>query len=301
MTFHVVLGDGYLPTKELHAHLQDLKEKALTDDDGFWFLVAAKAEPTDTERALVKWLTDKDIYFDAIGDEDSADKIYSKAQNFHKANRLAPKVVSLMKAAREGGVDEDDKPVEPEEAVLLALFFSDEEGAREDDWLNDVIAAVFKEGFTVFAFNDGMTEIEPPEGEDEETGPEQVDPADIVYTRAGLEEMDLDDLKKIALDKGIEVQPRSRKPTYIAAILGVEDEVPEVEMEAPPPPVSVLNSTPTTNMNTTANTITTGSSATLHVLPVGQVSGPAMLIVIYNGTVTSRVVTSEEAAALLSS
>ena len=83
MTLHVILGDGYMPTKELHAHLQDIRKKALADDDGFWFTIAGKPEPTDTDRALVKWLStpDYDIYWDVIGDEDSIDKLYAHGPN----------------------------------------------------------------------------------------------------------------------------------------------------------------------------------------------------------------------------
>ena len=92
-----------------------MKEKALADDDGFWFMVQAKAEPTDTDQALVKWLTaeDNDIYFDAIGDKDAADKIYGDAQTFHKATRLAPKIVHVD-GEGPGRVDEEnDRPRAP--------------------------------------------------------------------------------------------------------------------------------------------------------------------------------------------
>ena len=301
MTLHVVLGDGYMPTKELTAHLEDMRAKALADDDGFWFLVQAKAEPTDTDRALVKWLStpDYDIYWDAIGDKDAADKIYhAGAQTIHKATRLAPKITALMEQAKAGGVDEEGDPVEPEDADLLALFFSDEEGAAEDDWLNDVISAVADAGFAVFAFNDGMTPIEPPDAEEMEEMREGDEPAVVAYTREMLADLDLDELKKIAQEKGVTVAPRSRKPTYIDAILGEEDEVAEVEMEPPQEPAA-------TKQHADANTsvggsYTTGStSGTVSIIST-QVSGPAMVIVVYDGQVTSRVVTAEQAQALLS-
>ena len=297
MTLHVVLGNGYMPTKELHAHLQDMKEKALADDDGFWFLVEAKAEPTDTDQALVKWLNadpPNDIYFDAIGDKDSADKIYSSAQTVHKATKLAPKIVQLMKKAVAG-----DEENEPEGADLLALFFSDEEDAEEDRWLNDVIADVAAAGFPVYAFNDGMTLLEPPSGDDEEPLEIAVEAefeveevgADVItlrpiLTREELEALELDDLKKMALDKGIEVPPRSRRPTYIDAILGVEEEAPEVEVEEPPAYV-----------NTTATYTTGNTTGNLHIMGT-EISGPAMVIVVYNGQVTSRIVTVEQAREL---
>ena len=298
MTLHVVLGDGYMPTKELTAHLEDMRSKALADDDGFWFMVQAKAEPSDTDRALVKWLSipDYDIYWDAIGDKDAADKIYQDgAQTIHKATRLAPKVVALMEQARAGGVDEEGEPVDPEEADLLALYFSDDEEADEDAWLNDVISSVADAGFAVFAFNDGMTPIEPPEGESEAEA--EPDASPVVYTREQLSEMDLDELKKIALEKGATVAPRSRKPTYIDAILGEEEQVAEVEMEPPQEP-AVTKAYADAN---TATTYTSGSTMTgnLHIMGT-EVSGPAMIVVIYNGLVTSRIITVEQAKELLS-
>ena len=144
-----------------------------------------------------------------------------------------------MKQAKAGGVDEEGEPVEPEGADLLALFFSDQEDAEEDRWLNEVISAVAEAGFPVYALNDGMQLLEPetdtPAEEGEEDEDEVPEPADAVtYSRKQLEVMDLDDLKKIATDKNITVAPRSRRPTYIDAILGEKDEVPEVEMEELP-------------------------------------------------------------------
>lgn len=305
MTLHIVLGDGFMPTKELTAHLADIHERANADDDGFWFVVQAKPEPTDTDRALIKWLNDpkngvdgEGVYWDAVGDADSADKLYEGAQTIHKATRLGAKVVQLMEKAKEGGeLDEDGEEIPGEDADLLALYFSDVEDADEDRWLNDVISTVADAGFPVYALNDGMTLIEPPD-EDEDDVEDEAVGADVIeavtaaptYTREQLAEMDLDELKKIAVEKGVEVPPRSRKPTYVDAILGEEDEVAEVEIEKPKAaPLAI---------NTTANVTTTGTSTSY--INMTEVSGPAMVIVVYNGTVTSRVMTAAQAKALLS-
>jgi len=304
VTLHIVLGDGYMPTKELTAHLVDMQQKAAADDDGFWFTVQAKPEPTDTDRALIKWLNDpkngdgeEGVYWDAIGDEDSADKLYADAQVIHKATKLGSAVVKLMDKTKAGGeLDDDGEEIPGEDADLLALYFSDEEDAEEDRWLNDVISAVADAGYPVYALNDGMTLIEPPDEDEDDVEDEAVD-ADVIKavtappTREQLSEMELDDLKKIALERGIEVAPRSRKPTYIDAILGEEDEVAEVEIEKP-------KAAPPLVINTTG-TVTTGTATSSYV-NMAEVSGPAMIIVVYDGRVVSRVVTTEQARALLS-
>ena len=126
-----------------------------------------------------------------------------------------------------------------------------------------------------------------PVPEDDDEAPE----ATGSYTREQLEELDLDGLKDVAAKLGISLPPRTRMPTYIEAILGndkdEEVEVTDVEVEAPEPPPQPYINTTSGNVNTTS-TFTTMS-----------VSAPAMLIVVYNGTVVSRAVTEEEARTLI--
>src|SRR5215510_10487650 len=168
MTMHVVLGDGEMPVKELAQHLQNLKDADVEIDQPFWFLVQAKAEPTTTDRALMKWLNDNDIYYQTVSDGSEVDKIYANTQESYKVQRLTPKIVNLMKSLPEDG--EHDPHV-------LALFVSDDPDAAEDRWLNDTIQAVSEAGFKVLALNDGMVEIdlEDVEGEEmEEEGVESV-------------------------------------------------------------------------------------------------------------------------------
>ena len=316
MTMNVVLGDGELPGKELDALLADLWEKAIKADDPFWFLVQGKAEPTTTDQRMVQWLIANDIYYEMVSDGSEAD-IYEAYQNKYTVKRLAPKVVTLMQ----------ETPDEGEEARLLALFASDDPDAEEDRWLNDAIQAVADANFTVLAMNDGMQEIRvvATEEGDELDGAavqEEAPMADVVpmkkaaakkaaakpvdqdeeaapaapgsYTREQLEELDLDGLKEAAANLGISLPPRTRMPTYIEAILGnnkdTEVEVTDVDVETPePPPQPFINTTP--NTSGTVNTTNTFTAL--------SVSAPAMLIVVYNGTVVSRAVTEEEARTLI--
>lgn len=245
MTMHVVLGDGVMTRKEL---TEALAEVWKTDEDAsatIWFLIQGKNEPSDTDKALVTWLEKNEIYYEVITDDAaSVDAVYAQPQEVHTAKRLAQKVVSLM----------ESKPEEGEQAELLALFVSDDVGAEEDRWLNDVCQAVFDAGNIVRALNDGLAVIDM--SEETAAEPEKaaapvskavkkaatkavdtpVSDGDGVkktaaLTRAGLEELDLDALKDIAKQKGLTLPPRSRIATYINAILGEDEDVtPEAEI-----------------------------------------------------------------------
>lgn len=319
MTMHVVLGDGLLPGKELDALLSDMWAKANKSDDPFWFLVQGKAEPTATDTKLVQWLLANDIYYEMITDGSESD-LYEKYQNKYTVKRLAPKIVSLMQ----------ETPEEGEEAHLLALFAADDPDAEEDRWLNDVIQTVTDAGYTVLAMNDGMQEIkiissdEGEVAEVEEEAPaaptkaakkvaakpapveeveEEAEDLSGPYTREVLEEMDLDGLKEVAAKVGISLPPRTRMSTYIEAILGnakdEEVEVVTVEVDYPEDggePVTTLQPSNTTfTTGSTANIVyTTSATSTAH-----TTRSPAMLIVVYNGTVVSKAITPDEAVAIM--
>jgi hypothetical protein len=298
MTMNVVLGDGELPAKELDALLRDMWEKANKVDDPFWFLIQGKAEPTPTDQAMIKWLIANDVYYEMISDGSEAD-IYEGFQKKYTVKRLAPKVVSLMQETPDAG----------EEARLLALFASDDPEGEEDRWLNDVIQAVADANFKVLAMNDGMQAVKVVTVPDEEAEIEETvteprkaaatkkaaaqPPIEEVeepsanggYTREQLEEMNLDQLKEVAAKVGIELPPRTRMATYVEAILG-NDGTPEIEItEVPEVPSMPYVNTGTANTNTTYQTL--------------SVSAPAMLIVVYNGTVVSRAITEQEARSLM--
>jgi hypothetical protein len=289
MTMHVVLGDGLLPAKELDALLLDLSEKSTEADDPFWFLVQGKAEPTATDTALVTWLIDHDIYYEMISDGSESD-LYEGFQNKYTVKRLAPKVVSLMQ----------ETPEEGEEAHLLALFAADDPDAEEDRWLNDVIQAVTDAGYTVLAMNDGMQEIRiiqtdeiEPDEEEETPVPSKTTAKKAAvkphpnaipgsFSREALEEMDLDGLKEVASKLGISLPPRTRMATYVETILGnAKDE--EVEVVAPD--------------EDEADTVQPTFSVTQN---GATVVAPAMMIIVYNGTVVSRAISDDEAHAMLS-
>ena len=294
---YCVLGAGEMPAKELNATLTDLKKRCEADDVQFWFAVHAKAEPTTTDKTMLAWLHKHDTWYEVITDDaDAVDSMYSESQKTHLAKRMAPAIVKLM---QEG-------PEEGEEAQLLALFASDDYSSPDDTWLNDVGRAVQDAGFIVKALNDGLIEMDfsdvtPPEAEvEEEAVPtktkkaaaaspieEEEEVAAVpelgrqLYTRDELEEMSLDQLKEIAAKRGIELAPRTRIQTYINTILG---EGAEVEVEEITPDDEAVEEE-------------YGAPTLVEDL---DVMSPAMLIVVYNGSVVARSITSEHALTLIS-
>lgn len=248
MAMHVVLGNGEMTRKELTETLKDLWEKA--GDQPFWFVVQGKSEPTDTDANIVKWLHTNEVYYEVVTDDaDAMADIYEHPQEVHVAKRLGQKIVSLL----------NSKPEDDESADVLALFASEDPDAVEDRWLNSVLQATVDAGFTVYALNDGLVEVDLSESAEDksvEEEPEPVKPAPSksaskrgaakpkedaaavvgTYTRAQLERMELPELKEIAAKVGIELPSRTRMGTYIDAILGEGKEAPSVEIT---PPVSV--------------------------------------------------------------
>lgn len=250
MTLHVILGDGEMPPKELRETLADVKKQDYDAERPCWFLVQAKDEPTDTDKAIAKWLVDQDLWYEVITDGDYDKKMYPEPQQIHKATRLAPKIVDIMK----NGVEEG------EDAQLLALWVSDNYDDEKDRWLNDVGRAVQEAGNKVLALADGLIEVdmlddEPEEQEEEEE--EETPPAATIKSRPSssakvpsrieLEDMDLAGLKAVAANLGLSLPPRTRMGTYIDTILG-EGGPGEVEIEAP-----IIEVEPTVGVTDTLN------------------------------------------------
>jgi hypothetical protein len=315
---HVVLGDGTMPSKEMYAHLQGMKTRANKDGEGFWFLIQSKAEPSDTDRALVKWLVDNEVYFETISDDKTPEDMYqgeAGTQNHHTTKNLAPKVVELM---------EKVKVEEPDDSRLLGLFVSDDPESEEDRWLNDAVFAVADAGYKVFALNDGMAELDLVDQEGEEAMEEEkitmevdldtgevtekptlsaVPDLPVTYTREELEEMDLTQVKALAAERGITLPPRTRFPTYIKALLGeLTDTTPEAEVTD-----AELDELLEAEEAIEAEAITATDllqeyqeSLDNRPPPSTTLTGSAMMIIVANGHVTSRVITAEEAHTLLS-
>lgn len=237
MTMYAVLGTGEMPAADLKASLDDLEAQAVEEQATFWMLVQATSEPTATDRALMAWLTAHECYYETVGPEaNSAADIYKGTQEKHTVKGVGAKVVQLMQ----------EKPEEGEEAILLALFASDDPDDPADAELYQQLEGVLQAGFKVLALNDGLAEINLAEGEVEGAEPEPeeaapvdeavdeaVDDDDAWCTRENLEKLTNDEIKVIAAKFGIEMPPRTRMPTYINAILNRDrpEQVAEAEVE----------------------------------------------------------------------
>ena len=251
MTLHAIVGDGEMPPEEVISTLDAIWDADENSDQNFWFVLIGKSGPTDTDKAIAKWLTENEIFYSVITDDASSlDPVYAPAQTF-TAKALNKKLLAVLAAEPDDGEPTD----------VLALFTSDDPEAESDRWLNETMVEVQKAGHSIRALNDGLTELDftvedEPEPEEEVVVDEQPDPkkpkkkaskktasedppaevADVTeeksldreYTREELEEMQLPDLKAILAAKGMSLPPRTRVPTYINTILG-EDEVATAE------------------------------------------------------------------------
>lgn len=242
MAMYVVLGDGELTQKELTETLQDLWRKS--GDAPFWFVVQGKSAPTATDKVLVTWLRKNDIWYEVITDDaDALDALYKGYQEVHVVKRLGQKIVNLLTT----------KPEEDEEACILALFTVTDPAAEEDRWLNLIVEQAVKAGFKAYSLTDGLLELEvsstpsdtttqEPEGQDDvptktpsKRVAKQAAAKSKSYTRDELEEMDLGQLKEIAVANGITLPPKTRPKTYIDHILGeAKPDAPIAEVTIPP-------------------------------------------------------------------
>ena len=218
MAMHVVLGDGEMSKKELTETLKDLWEQA--GDEAFWFVIQGKSashrnrhqprQVVDDQRGLLR--------------------------SPHRRRRCDGRDLRRRPRRRTSSSDSDRRSStcstpsqrKDEEADVLALFVSDDPAAEEDRWLNNVLQAAV--GCRVQGLRsqrrpdrarsrcrDDDAEPEPEEEEEVPTKPTKraakkasaaAAPAKAkTYTRDELEEMELDQLKVIAGEKGIELPP----------------------------------------------------------------------------------------------
>ena len=166
MTMHMILGDGELPKKEAVATLTDLWDKAQQAEEEFWFIVQGKSEPTGTDKAIVEWMAENELYYEVLTnlDEDDLDDLYAGRQKLHKAAKLPVKAVKLLNESDDGPSD------------VLALFVNLEEEADEDALLFDILTAAIEAGYDAFGLNDSMVKIDLGEEEEGDAEPEEQTP-----------------------------------------------------------------------------------------------------------------------------
>lgn len=215
-------GTGKVSDKETDALLTEY----LTDKgDEITFLIpATKPSYTDTMAAVVAFAQacDPPIPYEIIHDQVSA-----KARPIAAAIKGASKTHQVAGVGRKLVADLAKK----DDALLVVIWDDDDtelekvvNAARDADMMiRDLTVQL-----TEVEFTDEEDETAPDEADtDTEAAPEAAEDSDPVddtpYTAEELEGAELPDLKQVAADMGIEVPPRSRKPTYVALILDAQE------------------------------------------------------------------------------
>ena len=234
---HMIVGNGEMPAKELKATLDDLWQKAIGNDEEYWFTILALEEPTATHKALTNWLRSSEVYFEVITDDpDNLDTVYDGSQKTHKAAKTTTKAINLLKAAEDGG-------------DVLGLFVNLDVESEEDNLVLDVLQGAIDNGFKGFALNDSMTEIDlsedEAEAEEEEEKPAPVKKAAAkkaapakkaaakvegprAYTAEELEELTDPEIRAIGNSLGITTRGREN---WVNKILEQQAGVEETEVE----------------------------------------------------------------------
>jgi hypothetical protein len=147
MSMYLIAGSGSMPAKELAAQLNDLVDKAATDDVDCWFTVVTKDDPTDTDTALIKYLEKIHAYYERI-DMGQSDLYASSAASVGK---LGPEeaVRHLRKIAvtEDGGVS------------ILILIDGENDGENDGEYTLDLIDAALAANIKVYGLNTAMVEI----------------------------------------------------------------------------------------------------------------------------------------------
>jgi hypothetical protein len=179
---------------------------------------------------VADWAINNDVPFEAITDETTDDlekdaKALLKEASGSQYAKVVPRALVTALAG--------------EATPQLIVLWED-----TDVDAGDAIERAAVENIPAFDLTSGLDEIrlEPEAAEEtDEPQPEGQDPdaeeADEPYTEEELEALDLDEpggLKEICEANGIPIKPRSRKPTYIKAILDFQDGklVPEGDPES---------------------------------------------------------------------
>lgn len=117
--------------------------------------------------------------------------------------------------------DDDDEVEDYTEDDLKSKSLGDLKEIAEDEFEIDI------NGLKKAQLIEAILEAQEEEEDDDDQSDEDDDDEDEGYTEDELNDMELDELKKIAKEEGITVTPRMRKATLVKAIFdvaGVEDE-----------------------------------------------------------------------------
>lgn len=273
-----VVGEGTGNKAEITRTLEDLRDKAATAGEDFWFLLQGKEDLTATDKVVLKWLQDTEVWFDVMGEESDT---YEGAQNFHGAKDPMRKIHAML-------TEHKDEP-----SVLLALYVDPEGEVEEDEDLAVLVERVIEEDIPVHLLNGQMIRLT--FGEDDEAAEEPAEEEAEVesFTEAELKKMTVPELTAIARGQGIAVKGLG-KADLITALLSPED-VPEGDEPAEPVPAKKAAAKSAKK----AAAAEEDDSATPLLDAVGEAVNGASVIIVVDGTVTVLPVSIGRARAIL--
>ena len=274
-----VVGEGSGNKAEITRTLEDLRDKASATDEDFWFLILAKEDPTATDKVVLKWLQDTEVWFDVVGDESD---VYEGAQTFHGAKDPMRKMHAML-------TEHKDEP-----AILLALYVDAEGEAPEDEDLAMLVERVIEEEIPVHLLNGQMIRLTFGEDEEGETEVEAEEGEAESFTEAELKKMTVPELTAIARGQGIAVKGLG-KGDLITALLSPED-VPD----EPPAPAKKAAAKSTAKKAPAEDAGEIYDDSTTPLLDaVGEAVNGASVIIVVDGTVTVLPVSIGRARAII--
>jgi len=211
---YAVVGDGTGNKTEITQTLEDLRDKAAKDDVDFWLALVGKEDLTATDKAIVKWLQDNEVWYEVIGNED--EDTYAGAQAFHGAKDPYRKALAMLgeKAPDEG-------------AVLLALYVDSEAEVEEDNALATMVERAVEDDIEVRLLNGQMVRVS--FGEEDEAAEPEVEEDDVVpedeapvFSEAELKKMQVPELQAIAKGQGVAIKGLN-KADLITALLSTSE------------------------------------------------------------------------------
>lgn len=155
MSMYVIVGNGQMPAKEVEAQLADLINSAVNVQDvDIWFLLEGKTTPTDTDKAIIKYLDKIQAYYETFEDSNytSPNLLYGHSQA-HRGNVGFNNLIEYMReqAEQEAG-----------EVALLGLFYDFDNQYHPEDALLDTLASEIGSGSDIkfYALNAAMVRLD---------------------------------------------------------------------------------------------------------------------------------------------
>jgi hypothetical protein len=149
---YAIAGSGEAPVNEVTKSLADLRDKAEKDGADFWLLIEGKDDPTKTDKAILKWCSDNDTWFEVVT---STGVTYDGAQE--AIQNEDPFTYILERIA--------ERRTEEEDGAVLVLLPPDD--ADEDEALMALIENALDSGIEVLQLNGAMAKLSLGEVEDE--------------------------------------------------------------------------------------------------------------------------------------